>query len=81
MFDGKRTACGQTFGPTLIGVAHKTLPCGTRVAFRHKGVVLILRVVDRGPYCCGRQWDLTIGAARALHHVFTGGIWYQVIGR
>lgn len=81
MFDGKRTACGQTFGPTLVGVAHKTLPCGTRVAFRYGSHTVIVRVVDRGPYVAGRQFDLTIAAARALHHVFTGGIYYQVIGR
>jgi rare lipoprotein A len=79
MFDGRRTACGQTFGPSLIGVAHKTLPCGTRVAFRYRGHVVVVRVVDRGPYVAGRQFDLTIGAARALHHVFTGGIEYRVL--
>lgn len=81
MFDGHRTACGQTFGPSLIGVAHKTLPCGTRVEFRYGGRTLVVRVVDRGPYCCGRQFDLTIGAARALRHVFTGGIYYRILGR
>lgn len=81
MFDGRRTACGQTFGPKLLGVAHKTLPCGTRVAFRYRGKTVIVRVVDRGPYVAGRQFDLTIATAYALGHVFTGGLHYKIIGR
>lgn len=81
MFNGKRTACGQTFGPYLVGVAHRTLPCGTRVAFRNRGRIVVVRVVDRGPYVRGRQFDLTIAAARALRHVYTGPIDYMILGR
>ncbi len=29
---GNTTACGQTLRPDTVGVAHKTLPCGTKVA-------------------------------------------------
>jgi rare lipoprotein A (peptidoglycan hydrolase) len=80
-FYGRRTACGLALTTTLIGVAHKTLPCGTRVAFRYRGKIVIARVIDRGPYVRGRQWDLTGGLAKALGHVFTGSIWYRILGR
>ena len=34
-FFGSGTACGQTYTKTLMGVAHRTLPCGTLVTFRN----------------------------------------------
>jgi hypothetical protein len=72
-FYGGRTACGQTLTEGLQGVAHKTLPCGTRVTFRNAaGVELTVPVVDRGPYVAGRQWDLTGAACLALDHCWTG---------
>jgi hypothetical protein len=63
---GRHTACGQTLRPTTLGVAHKSLPCGTAVKFVFHGHVLITRVIDRGPYVNGRSWDLTAAASRAL---------------
>ena len=30
-FYGKKTACGQTLTPAIVGVANRTLPCGTLV--------------------------------------------------
>jgi hypothetical protein len=63
---GRHTACGQTLRPTTLGVAHKTLPCGTAVKFVFHGHVLITRVIDRGPYVRGRAWDLTAAASRSL---------------
>lgn len=63
---GNRTACGQTLRKRTIGVAHKTLPCGTPVKFMHRGRVLVTRVIDRGPYIRGRAWDLTEAASEAL---------------
>lgn len=76
-FYGNRTACGQRLTRDLLGVAHKTLPCGTMVSFRHEGNVITIPVVDRGPYVAGRQWDLTGGACTALSHCFTGPIYYR----
>lgn len=73
-FYGKRTACGLALTESLVGVAHKTLPCGTRITFRHGGNVVTMPVVDRGPYVAGRQFDLTGGACLALGHCFTGSI-------
>lgn len=73
-FYGRRTACGLAMTKTLLGVAHRTLPCGTRITFRNpvNGRSLTLPVVDRGPYVNGRDWDLTGGACLALNHCYTG---------
>src|SRR5206468_12183409 len=30
---GRRTACGERLGPGTLGVAHRSLPCGTPVTF------------------------------------------------
>ena len=75
-FYGKRTACGQAMTESLVGVAHRTLPCGTRVTFKNpsNGRVVTARVVDRGPYVSGRQWDLTGGLCLKLGHCYTGSI-------
>jgi hypothetical protein len=71
---GNGTACGQKLTKTLVGVAHRTLPCGTLVTFRYKGVTLTVPVIDRGPYVSGRTWDLSHGACVKLGHCFTGTI-------
>jgi Lytic transglycolase len=75
-FYGHRTACGRTLTTTLVGVAHRTLPCGTLVTFRNpvNGRRVTVAVVDRGPYVAGRQWDLTGGLCLALDHCYTGAI-------
>jgi hypothetical protein len=77
-FYGRRTACGLALTSGLIGVAHRTLPCGTLVTFRHRGRVITAPVVDRGPYVPGRQWDMTGGLCQALAHCFTGSIEYRI---
>lgn len=63
---GRHTACGQMLSPMTIGVAHKTLPCGTAVKFVYRGRSIVARVIDRGPYSAGNSWDLTNGARLAL---------------
>ena len=82
-FYGKRTACGVAMTKELIGVAHRSLPCGTRVTFKNprNGRVVTARVVDRGPYVSGRHWDLTGGLCRALGHCYTGSIYWMLGGR
>ena len=79
-FYGHRTACGYAFTRGLIGVAHKTLPCGTRVTFRNpdNGRTVTAPVVDRGPYVAGRQWDMTGGLCLALGHCYTGTILWKL---
>jgi rare lipoprotein A (peptidoglycan hydrolase) len=63
---GNRTACGQVLQPGTVGVAHRSLPCGTAVKFSYRGRQLVTTVIDRGPYSDGNAWDLTNGARRAL---------------
>lgn len=69
---GRRTACGQKLTSTLMGTAHKTLPCGTVVHFRYKGRRATARVVDRGPYARGVEFDLTWAVARKLGVISIG---------
>ncbi|HLX34064.1 MAG TPA: septal ring lytic transglycosylase RlpA family protein [Candidatus Limnocylindrales bacterium] len=77
-FYGNRTACGETLTATLLGVANRTLPCGTLVTFRWAGRTITVPVVDRGPYVSGREWDLTKGACLALDHCWTGPIYWHL---
>ncbi len=56
---GSGVACGGTLMPGTLGVAHKTLPCGTRVKLRYRGRTVTVPVIDRGPYVAGRDYDLT----------------------
>ncbi len=77
-FYGSGTACGQRYTRTIVGVAHRTLPCGTLVTFKWAGRVVTMPVIDRGPYVRGRRWDLSRGACEALHHCFTGPIYWKL---
>ena len=49
-FFGNRTACGQNLKKSTMGVAHRTLPCGTKVVFGYRGRYVRTRVIDRGPF-------------------------------
>jgi rare lipoprotein A len=75
---GNHTACGQTLRPNTLGVAHKTLPCGTTVKFVYHGHALITQVIDRGPYVKGRAWDLTAAASEALSFEGVGQVRYAI---
>lgn len=75
---GNRTACGQTLRASTIGVAHKTLPCGTMVKFAYRGRAVVAPVIDRGPYVKGRAWDLTAAASEALGLEGVGMVRYAV---
>ena len=61
--DGGGTACG--FHATM-GVANKTLPCGTKVKLRYHGRTVTVPVIDRGPYVAGRDYDLTTAVKEKL---------------
>jgi hypothetical protein len=65
-FYGRRTACGTILRRQSLGVANRTLPCGTPVAIYYNGHTLIVPVIDRGPYANGADWDLTMATGRAL---------------
>ena len=78
-FYGRRTACGLAYTKEIMGVAHRTLPCGTMVRFRnpYNGHQITVPVIDRGPYVAGRQWDLSGAACTALGHCWTGPIYWR----
>ena len=63
---GNGVACGGTLLPGTMGVAHKTLPCGTKVKLRYHGRTVTVPVIDRGPYVPGRDYDLTEAVKRKL---------------
>ena len=63
---GQPLACGGTLSEDQLGVASRTLPCGTVVAIAYRGRVVHVPVIDRGPYVEGRTWDLTGATAEAL---------------
>lgn len=71
---GGGLACGGTLSPSTVGVAHKTLPCGTKVSFYAGGRVVTARVIDRGPFIAGREWDLTAALKRKLGFGSTGPV-------
>ena len=74
-FYGNTTACGQTFDGSVKGVAHRYLPCGTRVRFYYRGRSVTARVIDRGPYHGSRSWDLSPATKSALGFPDTGTVW------
>jgi rare lipoprotein A len=81
-FYGQKTACGQTMSPAIVGVASRTLPCGTLVLVNYRGHRLTVPVIDRGPYANnGAMWDLTWGAASALTITETVRIKTKVVGQ
>lgn len=63
---GNGVACGGTLLPSTMGVAHKTLPCGTKVKLRYHGRTVTVPVIDRGPYVAGRDYDLTWAVKQRL---------------
>jgi rare lipoprotein A len=65
-FYGQKTACGQTLRAKTLGVANRTLPCGTPVSIYYQGRTLTVPVIDRGPYANGADWDLTEATDKAL---------------
>ena len=80
-FYGQRTACGQVLTPAVVGVAHRSLPCGTLVKMSYRGRGLIVPVIDRGPYAHnGAAWDLTSGAAQTLGVANTVRVATRVVG-
>jgi len=63
---GRRTACGIPLKKGTLGIAHRRLPCGTRVVLAHAGHWRGARVIDRGPYRKGYKIDLTRKLAKRL---------------
>jgi rare lipoprotein A (peptidoglycan hydrolase) len=71
-------ACGGVLHVAQLGVANKTLPCGTMVTFVYGGRAIRVPVLDRGPYIAGREWDLTGATAEALGFPGLGPIKWRI---
>jgi hypothetical protein len=72
---GGGLACGGQLTSTTMGVANKTLPCGSQVTLRYGERTVRVHVIDRGPYVAGREFDLTEATKRALGFGDTGQVW------
>jgi peptidoglycan lytic transglycosylase len=73
--DAGNTACGFHAG---LGVANRTLPCGTKVVLQYGGRTVTAVVDDRGPYVGGRDFDLNQNTASALGFAGVGTVWSSV---
>lgn len=73
-FAGLPTASGETFDPSLLTAAHRTLPLGTvaDVTNEKNGRTVRVTVNDRGPFVAGRIVDLSRGAAAEIGSVVEG---------
>jgi peptidoglycan lytic transglycosylase len=71
---GQHLACGGTLSAGTLGVAHKSLPCGTKVTLHYRGRTVRVPVVDRGPYVAGREFDLTAATKQKLRFGSTGTV-------
>lgn len=72
---GGSLACGGWLTGATMGVANKTLPCGTLVTLRYGHRSVRVPVIDRGPYVPGRDFDLTEATKRALGFEGVGLVW------
>jgi rare lipoprotein A len=72
---GGTMACGGSLTSYTMGVANKTLPCGTLVTLRYGDHMVRVPVVDRGPYVAGREFDLTEATKDALGFGGVGQVW------
>jgi len=62
----QRTACGEAFTKTTMGIAHPVLPCGVKIYIRFQGREVLTQVIDRGPNVPGRDFDITKALADRL---------------
>ncbi len=72
---GGSLACGGSLTSSTMGVANKTLPCGTLITIRYGGHMVRVPVIDRGPYVVGREFDLTEATKDALGFGGVGDVW------
>jgi rare lipoprotein A len=72
---GGGLACGGSLAAATMGVANRTLPCGTLVTLHYNGRTVRVPVIDRGPYVGSREFDLTAATKQALGFGDTGVVW------
>jgi rare lipoprotein A len=66
-WEDTRVATGNKFNPLGMTAAHRTLPFGTRLVVSYGRNFCEVVINDRGPHVRGRELDLSLGVARALH--------------
>jgi rare lipoprotein A len=71
---GRKLACGGTLTAGTLGVAHRSVPCGTKVTLRYRGRTVRVPVIDRGPFVAGREFDLTAATKAKLRFGSTGTV-------
>ncbi len=76
---GRRTACGEKLTRYIVGVANRTLRCGTPVTLYYAGRELTVPVIDRGPYANGASFDLTSATAQELGIKETVSVGYSFV--
>ncbi len=74
IFQGRKTASGETYNTYAYTCAHKTLPFGTmlKVTNLSNNKSVTVRVNDRGPFVDNRIIDLTYAAAKDLDMIRQG---------
>ena len=77
----ERTASGRVLNHNAFFAASRTLPFGTKLVVENPrtGSMVVVTVLDRGPYVRGRSLDLSYGAARALGMIRAGVITADVM--
>ncbi|MFG3706714.1 septal ring lytic transglycosylase RlpA family protein [Micromonospora sp. NPDC047670] len=82
--EGQLTANGETFDPSELTAAHKTLPFDTRVRVTNpaNGRSVTVRINDRGPFVEGRCLDLSRAAFAEIASLDAGHVEvrYEVLG-
>jgi rare lipoprotein A (peptidoglycan hydrolase) len=72
---GGALACGGRLGYDSLVVAHRSLPCGTRVTVHYRGRTVQAVVRDRGPFSGNREFDLAGAVARRLGFSGVHTVW------
>jgi rare lipoprotein A len=71
---GGALACGGTLRAGTIGVANRSLPCGTKLTLRYGKRSVRVKVIDRGPFSGSREFDLTAATKARLGFPSTGTV-------
>lgn len=66
---GNTLGCGGKMYEGQLGVANKSLPCGSKIRLMYRGHKITVRVIDRGPYAGSRSFDLTRATRDRLGYV------------
>ncbi len=73
-FHGRTTASGEKYNMFAFTAANKVLPFGTKVKLTNptNGKSVVVKINDRGPFIKGRDFDLSVGAAKQIEMIKHG---------